>query len=112
EAYIDSINPSHSKQIVGRCGRATVSHAQQAIAAARSAFPGWRDTSPSARADLLFRAAAVMRRRRFELSAWEVFECGKQWRESDADVAEAIDFCNFYALEMKRLAQPRRRDVP
>ena len=53
-----------------------------------------------------------MRERRFELAAWEVFECGKPWREADADVAEAIDFCEFYAREMLRLAEPRRRDVP
>ena len=53
-----------------------------------------------------------MRRRRFELAAWEVYECGKPWREADADVAEAIDFCEFYAREMIRLAEPRRRDVP
>ena len=52
-----------------------------------------------------------MRRRRFELAAWEVFECGKPWREADADIAEAIDFCEFYAREMIRLAEPRRRDV-
>ena len=53
-----------------------------------------------------------MRQRRFELAAWEIFECGKPWREADADVAEAIDFCEFYAREMIRLAEPRRRDVP
>src|SRR5439155_9536818 len=70
------------------------------------------DTGPQQRAEYLFQAAALMRKRRFELSAWEVYECGKQWREADADVAEAIDFCDFYALEMLRLAQPRRRDVP
>src|SRR5258708_3905381 len=53
-----------------------------------------------------------MRRRRFELAAWEVYECGKPWREADGDVAEAIDFCEFYAREMIRLAEGRRRDVP
>ena len=53
-----------------------------------------------------------MRQRRFELAAWEVYECGKPWREADADVAEAIDFCEYYAREMLRLAEPRRRDVP
>ena len=50
--------------------------------------------------------------RRFELAAWEVYECGKPWREADGDVAEAIDFCEFYAREMIRLAEPRHRDVP
>jgi len=111
-ATIDSINPSHMKEIVGRCGRATVAQAQAAIAAAGRAFPSWRDTDPEVRADYLVRAAGVIRRRRFELAAWQVFECGKQWREADADVAESIDYCAYYAGEMRRLALPRHADVP
>ncbi|NDC54841.1 MAG: aldehyde dehydrogenase family protein, partial [Planctomycetia bacterium] len=66
----------------------------------------------AARAAILRQAAAIMRRRRFELAAREVFEVGKNWREADADVAEAIDFCEFYALEAERLGTPRRVDVP
>src|SRR5262249_3220623 len=111
-ATIDSVNPSHCRQIVGRCGRATPEHARQAIDAAKAAFPGWRDTDTRTRADYLFRATAVMRRRRFELAAWETFECGKQWREADADVAEAIDFCEYYAHEMLRLDKGQPREVP
>ena len=75
------------------------------------------------RADLLFRAAEVMRRRRWELSAWAVYECAKPWREADADIAEAIDFCDYYGREMIALAKgrqviavdlqfPRRTDTP
>ncbi|MFN4257662.1 MAG: L-glutamate gamma-semialdehyde dehydrogenase [Gemmataceae bacterium] len=109
---LDSLNPSRKTQVVGQWDCADVTHAEQAVAAAKSAFPAWRDTEPSQRAAYLFQAAEVMRRRRFELAAWEVYECGKQWREADADVAEAIDFCEFYGREMLRLAQPRRRDVP
>jgi RHH-type proline utilization regulon transcriptional repressor/proline dehydrogenase/delta 1-pyrroline-5-carboxylate dehydrogenase len=112
ETTIDSVNPSHVREIVGCCARATVPHAEQAIAAASTAFPAWRDTEPKERAEFLFQAAMVMRRRRFELAAWEVYECGKQWRESDADVAEAIDYCEYYGREMLRLADPQRRDVP
>jgi RHH-type proline utilization regulon transcriptional repressor/proline dehydrogenase/delta 1-pyrroline-5-carboxylate dehydrogenase len=112
ERFIDSVNPSHISQIVGRCGRATVAQAERAIAVAKAAFPAWRDTEPAKRADYLFRAADVMRRRRFELAAWEVYECGKPWREADADVAEAIDYCDYYGREMLRLAEPRHMDVP
>jgi RHH-type transcriptional regulator, proline utilization regulon repressor / proline dehydrogenase / delta 1-pyrroline-5-carboxylate dehydrogenase len=111
-ADIESLNPSHTQQIVGRCSRATVADAEQAIAAARRAFPAWRDTEPQKRASYLFQAADVLRRRRFELAAWEVYECGKQWREADADVAETIDYCEYYAHEMLRLAPPQHRDVP
>ena len=52
-----------------------------------------------------------MRKRRFELAAWEIFECGKPWAEADGDIAEAIDFCEFYAREMCRLAEPRHVDA-
>jgi len=67
---------------------------------------------PGRRAQYLFDAARVLRRRRFELAAWQVYECGKPWREADADVAETIDYCEFYGREMLRLAAPRRRDAP
>jgi RHH-type proline utilization regulon transcriptional repressor/proline dehydrogenase/delta 1-pyrroline-5-carboxylate dehydrogenase len=111
-ATIDSLNPSHKSQVVGRCGRATPEQTRQAVEAAYRAFPAWRDADPARRAEYLFAAARVVRRRRFELAAWQVHECGKQWREADADVAETIDYCDFYAHEMLRLAQPRHRDVP
>lgn len=108
----DSLNPSHKREVVGRWVKATPEDAQRAIAAAKEAFPAWRDTEPAKRADFLLRAAEAMRRRRFELAAWEVYECAKNWREADADVAEAIDFCEYYAREMLRLARPSRIDVP
>jgi RHH-type proline utilization regulon transcriptional repressor/proline dehydrogenase/delta 1-pyrroline-5-carboxylate dehydrogenase len=111
-ATFDSVNPSHSKQIVGLCGRAGAEQAKEAIAAAKTAFAAWRDTAPTKRAEYLFAAAHAMRRRRFELAAWQVYECGKPRREADADVAESIDYCEFYGREMLRLAVPRRRDVP
>ncbi len=109
---IDSMNPSHTSQLVGRCVAATTEQANQAVAAALHAFDTWREVSIEERAALLHRAAEVMRRRRWELSAWIVTETGKPWRESDADVAEAIDFCDYYALEMVMLAPTQHRDVP
>src|SRR5262249_23211135 len=72
----------------------------------------WRDTDPAIRADFLVKTARLMRQRRFELAAWEVYECAKQWREADADIAEAIDFCEYYAREMRRLASPRGVTLP
>jgi RHH-type proline utilization regulon transcriptional repressor/proline dehydrogenase/delta 1-pyrroline-5-carboxylate dehydrogenase len=86
--------------------------ADRAVEAARRAFPAWSSTSPRDRAEVLIKAAAIMRRDQFELAAIEVFECGKPWREADGDIAEAIDFCEFYAREMIRLAEPEHRDVP
>jgi RHH-type transcriptional regulator, proline utilization regulon repressor / proline dehydrogenase / delta 1-pyrroline-5-carboxylate dehydrogenase len=108
---IESVNPSHIRQVVGRTASASIEDAKSAIAAATSAFPLWRDTPVQKRADLLFRMAEIMRRRRFELAAWEIYECGKQWREADADVAEAIDYCDYYAIQMLKLAQPRMKNL-
>jgi RHH-type proline utilization regulon transcriptional repressor/proline dehydrogenase/delta 1-pyrroline-5-carboxylate dehydrogenase len=108
---IDSLNPSHSSLVVGKVAKATVAHAEQAIKAAKDAFDGWRDTEPAVRADYLRKIARGFRDRRFELAAWIVHETGKPWRESDADVAEAIDFCDYYADEMLRMASPQRRNV-
>src|SRR5262249_12369845 len=96
----------------GRLGKAPGAPRGRGVAAAAAGSPAWRDTEPARRAEFLLEAAKVMRRRRFELAAWQVYECGKQWREADADVAETIDYCEFYAQEMKRLAPPRHRDVP
>lgn len=112
EQFIDSLNPSHAREIVGCCGRATPEQARQAVAAAKAAFSGWRETDPEERASLLENAAEGMRERRFELSAWIVHESAKPWREADADVAEAIDFCSYYAGQMRQMAHPQRFDLP
>jgi 1-pyrroline-5-carboxylate dehydrogenase len=108
---IRSINPSQKDQVVGVFQAGTAEHAARAVDCAARAFEEWGRTSPDARADLLFRAAAVMRRRKFELSATMVIEVGKTWPEADADTAEAIDFLEFYGREMLRYAgeQPLTR---
>jgi RHH-type proline utilization regulon transcriptional repressor/proline dehydrogenase/delta 1-pyrroline-5-carboxylate dehydrogenase len=103
---VASVNPAHPSQIVGHWARATIADADAAVAAARAAFPAWRDTPVETRAALLDRTAALMESRRHELSAIEIFEAGKPWIEADADISEAIDFCRFYAAEMRRLDQP------
>jgi len=110
--WIESINPSHRMQIVGSSAQATVDHANQAIGFAKEAFEEWRAAKPAYRAQLLFRAAQILRRRKWELSAWEVYETAKGWREADADVAEAIDYCEYYGRQALRLAQPQNRNVP
>ncbi len=87
---------------------ATVQDADQAVGRAAAAFPGWRDTEPRRRADILTTAAAIMRRRRDELSGIEIREAGKPWREADADVCESIDFCEYYARMSVELFEPKR----
>jgi RHH-type proline utilization regulon transcriptional repressor/proline dehydrogenase/delta 1-pyrroline-5-carboxylate dehydrogenase len=109
---ISSRNPSHKKQIVGTVAAASVEQAADAIQSARRAFKTWSRTDPEHRAEYLELVAKEMRERRFELAAWEVYESGKPWAEADADVAEAIDFCVYYAQQMRALARPRSVDVP
>jgi RHH-type proline utilization regulon transcriptional repressor/proline dehydrogenase/delta 1-pyrroline-5-carboxylate dehydrogenase len=107
-----SVNPSHSAQTIGRVASATEDHARQAISAARQAFEHWRRTTVAERARCLELIGAEMRNRRFELAAWMVYECGKPWVEADGDVAEAIDFCTYYAQQMRDLAIPVQCDFP
>ncbi len=112
EATFESTDPGDFSRTIGRFPKAEPRHAAKAVEVARKAFATWSNSPAEARATILIRAAALMRLERFKLAAWEVYECGKPWREADADVAEAIDFCEFYAREMIRLAAPRHRDVP
>jgi RHH-type proline utilization regulon transcriptional repressor/proline dehydrogenase/delta 1-pyrroline-5-carboxylate dehydrogenase len=110
--WIESINPSHKSRIVARCACALVDRTEQAVAAAKSAFSTWRDVHPTERANLLDRVANILRRDRFDLAAIEIAECGKPCREADADIAEAIDFCRYYADQMRKLSSPVGADIP
>lgn len=101
-----SRNPSAPSQVVGRVRSCSPTDVAGAVRTALARFPSWAATPPDQRADIMIKAATAMRRRRFELAAWEIFETGKSWREADADVAEAIDFFEFYARGMRRLGQP------
>ncbi|MFH1303645.1 MAG: L-glutamate gamma-semialdehyde dehydrogenase [Planctomycetota bacterium] len=112
KATITSRNPSHHSESVGTVSSASADDAIDAIDAARRAYPGWSKTEPQYRSEYLELIAANMRRKRFELAAWMIYECGKPWEEADGDVAEAIDFCMYYADQMRRLAEPLDCDVP
>ena len=105
---IPSVNPTIPSEVVGVICQAGTKEVGDAIAAAKGAFPAWRDTDPKVRAEYLVKAAAVARKRAFELSAWQVLEIGKQWDQAYGDVTEAIDFLEYYAREMIAMAQPRR----
>lgn len=105
-------DPSEHARLVATVAAADAAMARRAVDTAHAALTAWRGRGCAGRAAILRQAAAIMRRRRFELAALQIFEVGKSWREADADVAEAIDFCEYYALEAERLASPRRVDVP
>jgi RHH-type proline utilization regulon transcriptional repressor/proline dehydrogenase/delta 1-pyrroline-5-carboxylate dehydrogenase len=105
---LDSYNPAKPSEIVGRICQAGVAELGQALTVARKAYLDWRDVEPAERAKVLFRAADIMRRDIYELSAVQVLEVGKQWDQAYADIAEAIDFLEYYGREMIRLGSPRR----
>lgn len=100
----DSINPSHKDQLLGKFNKATKAHVEDAIKAAWDAFESWKRQPVDVRAGLLVRTAALLRERKHEFSATMIYEVGKTWVEADADTAEAIDFCEFYAREAYRYA--------
>ncbi|PYL01754.1 MAG: L-glutamate gamma-semialdehyde dehydrogenase, partial [Verrucomicrobia bacterium] len=97
DKLLKSVNPSSPDKIIGYIAEAGIPEAERAVKAARRAFETWARTPVEDRCRLLERAAAILDRRRFELSAVEVFEVGKAWAEADGDIREAMDFCLFYA---------------
>ena len=103
----DSINPCDPSHVVGRFPEGTPADAARALDAAEKAFPSWSAIPPAERAAVLLRIAWDLRRRKHEFSAMMVLEESKSWAEADGDTAEAIDFCEFYAREMLRLAEPQ-----
>jgi 1-pyrroline-5-carboxylate dehydrogenase len=102
---IKSINPARPSQVVGLHQKAAKEHVEPAMQAALNAFSTWRYTSMEERAALVFRVGDVLRERKFEFCAWLVFEVSKNWAEADADIAETIDFCEYYAREALRLSR-------
>jgi len=103
---IVSIDPARPDVVVGTTGSASQAEAQLAIAAAKAAFPDWSRRSAQERAEFVHRIGDLMAERKFELCAWMTLEAGKNWTEAEADVAEAIDFCRYYAHQAVRLSEP------
>jgi 1-pyrroline-5-carboxylate dehydrogenase len=102
---IKSINPARPLQVVGVHQKAGKDHVEPAMNAAQRAFQSWSRTPVEERAALLFRTGDLLRERKFEFMAWLVFEVSKNWAEADGDIAELIDFCEFYAREALRLSK-------
>ena len=101
---IKSLNPAKPSEIVGIHQKAGREHVEPAMKAALHAFESWKNTTVEERASLVFRVGDLLRQRKMEFMAWLVFEVSKNWAEADADISEAIDFCEFYAREALRLS--------
>ena len=106
ESKLESLNPSRPSEIVGIHQKGSEQDARDAIEAAYAYFPTWSGVAIEERVGLLLRLAQVLRERKYEFDAWLVLEAGKTWAEAEADVSEAIDFCEYYARQALKLAHP------
>jgi 1-pyrroline-5-carboxylate dehydrogenase len=102
-----SVNPSKTSEVVGVHHKANAELAKRAVESASAYFPQWSATPATERVRMLLDVARILRLRKFEFDAWMVFEAGKTWIEAEAEIAEAIDFCEYYAREMHRLSGPQ-----
>ena len=105
---LPSVNPANPSEVIGTICQASTKEIDLAIEAAKKAAPAWKALSPEERAGFLVKAADIARKEIFTLSAWQTLEVGKQYDQAQADVAEAIDFLEYYAREMIRLGKPQR----
>lgn len=103
EEKIISVNPANREEIVGFVAKSNKQLAERAMQVADKTFETWRSSDPKFRADILFKAAAIIRKRKHEFSALLIKEGGKPWNEADADTAEAIDFLEYYGRQMLAL---------
>src|SRR5260370_26894385 len=103
-----STNPSHPMEIIGVFQNATAEMAREAVEDANKYFDTWKKVPSQERAKCLFRAAQIVRERKYELNALVCYEVGKTWTEADADIAETIDFLEYYGREMLRLGEPQK----
>ena len=105
---LQSVNPANPSEVIGTICQASTKEIDLAIEAAKKAAPAWKALSPEERAGYLLKAAEIARTEIFTLCAWQTLEVGKQYDQAQADVAEAIDFMEYYAREMIRFGKPQR----
>jgi 1-pyrroline-5-carboxylate dehydrogenase len=103
---VRSVNPAMPEQLVGTAAAATAADVDEALDAAWQAFPGWSGTPAAERAGIVHRIGDLIADRKYEFAAWQTYEAGKNWAEAEADVAEAVDFCRYYAHQAVEMAKP------
>jgi len=106
-----SINPANKNVLIGTIHQASIKHAEHAMEVALKRFETWKKVPASIRADVLFKAANIIRRRKYEFSALMTKEAGKPWPEADADTAEAIDFLEYYGRQILELQESDKKTL-
>jgi 1-pyrroline-5-carboxylate dehydrogenase len=109
--FYESLNPANHNVLIGRIHQARIEDAELAMDVALKRFETWKKVAPSIRADVLFKAAAIIRKRKFEFSALMTLEAGKPWAEADADTAEAIDFLEYYGRQMMEITESDKKTL-
>src|SRR6266852_8669879 len=94
-AVLESHNPAHWDEIVGVYPVASAELVNQAVAAARQAFPAWRRTSRIHRADLFDNLAQIVKRETDALARLMARECGKVVTECRAEVIEGLHMIQY-----------------
>ncbi len=105
--FIKSTNPSKPDEVLGSFHKSNLEIANRAVEEAHKTFQRWQRVPAAERSEILFRAADIIRKKRYEFNAWISYEVGKTWPEADGDTAETIDFLDFYGHENLRLSQPQ-----
>jgi RHH-type proline utilization regulon transcriptional repressor/proline dehydrogenase/delta 1-pyrroline-5-carboxylate dehydrogenase len=112
-ADLVSTDPGRPHSVIAVSGNCSAGDVDRAVDVALAGRAGWAGSGARERSRVLLRAAAMMRDRRHHLAAMLVRESGKPWPDADAEVAEAIDFIEYYsrqAIELER--QPDLPQVP
>ena len=99
EALLRSTDPSDPARAIGSTAKAERTHADSALEAAWSAFHSWKMWKQEDRSRVMLKAAQLMRLQKRELEAWLIYEIGKNFIEASAEVAEMIDFTEYYARQ-------------
>ncbi len=107
KATFDVFDPGEVTRKIGTFQKLSANEATLAVEKAHAAFPAWAATTANHRVNIFMLAAQKLRERKHEFSALLCFEVGKSWAEADADTAEAIDFLEYYAGQMLRMAEPQ-----
>ncbi|MDX9731707.1 MAG: proline dehydrogenase family protein [Bdellovibrionales bacterium] len=104
ERFLESVNPSRPNQVIGRVHLCSPQDAEDALKTAKESFKTWSRREAGERAAMIDKLADILERDRLEWTALEILEAGKPWEEADGDIAEAIDFCRYYARDMRKVA--------
>jgi len=102
-------SPNQSTLKVCDVGLATIDDVNDAVTSAAAAWPAWRDRPLQERAVMLEKLADLMEQDRDAMAALQSHEVGKPWKEADADVAEAVDFCRYYARQAMTELAPKKQ---